>query len=170
MWPFSFNNYCVCHLKDSIWFFLMKTKVYLQMFLHPDKDYFSVPVSLMEGLEINGSLSALPSMVLYGRENLFFCKLNTHYSMSYKIVGPRKTWFDIILSLSVLFPTWPKGSLQIDAKHFLFLLTYRMILFSNKCITSVMSQNGSLGREGVVRRDYLGIIIQSSSILHFPYI
>lgn len=122
VWPFAFNNYCVCHLKDSIWFFLMKTKVYLQIFLHPDKLYFSVSVSLMEGLEMNGSLSALPSTVLSGRENLFFYKLNTHYSMSYKIVGRRKTCFDIILSLSVLFPTWPKRSLQIDTKHFFLCL------------------------------------------------
>lgn len=35
----------------------MKTKVYLQIFLFPDKLYFSTPVSMMEGLEINGSLS-----------------------------------------------------------------------------------------------------------------
>lgn len=109
LWPFAFNNYCVCHLKDSIWFFLMKAKVYLQMFLRPDKLYFSLPLSLMEGLEINGPLSTLPSTVLYRSENFFFCKLDTNYSMSYKIVGPKKTWFDIILSLSVLFPAWPKG-------------------------------------------------------------
>lgn len=170
MWPFAFNNYCVCHLKDSIWFFLMKTKVYLQIFLHPDKLYFSVPLSLVEGLEINGSLSALPSTVVYGRENFFFCKLNTHCSMSYKIVGPRKTWFDIILSLSVLFPTWPKGSLEIDTKHFLFFSTYKITLFSNKFITSVMSQSGGLGTKGKVERDYFGIIIQSSPIVHFLYI
>lgn len=69
----------------------MKTKVYLQIFLHPDKLYSSVPVSLMEGLEVNGSLSTLPSTVLNARANFFLCKLNTYYSMSYKIVGPRKT-------------------------------------------------------------------------------
>lgn len=118
VWPFAFNNYCVCHLKDSSRFFLMKTKVYLQIFLCPDKLYFSIPVSMMDGLAINGFLSTFPNTVWH-REHFFSCKLSTHFSMSYKIVAPRKTWFAITLSLSVLFPTWPKGCLETGTKQFL---------------------------------------------------
>lgn len=125
-------------------------QVYLQIFLCSDKLYFSIPMSMMEGLEINGSLSVRPSTVLYG-ENFFFCKLNTHFSMSYKIVGPRKIWFDILLGLLKLFPTWPKGSVETGTKHFLLLLIYRMPLFSNKCRAPVMSQSGNLGGRGQFR-------------------
>lgn len=125
-------------------------QVYLQIFLCPDKLYFSIPMSMIEGLEINGSLSICPSTVLYG-ENFFFCKLSTHFSMSYKIVGPRKIWFDILLGLLKLFPTWPKGSVETGTKHFLLLLIYRMPLFSNKCRAPVMSQSGNLGGRGQFR-------------------
>ena len=126
--------------------FLDENKGLLASIFMPRWLYFSIPISVMEELEINGSLSTLPSTVLY-RENFFFCKLSTHFSVSYKIIGPRKTWFDIILSLSMLFLTWPKGPLETDTKHCLLLPVYRMTPFSNECITLVMSQNGSLGEK-----------------------
>lgn len=68
---------CLPFERFHLVFFLVKTKVYLQIFLCPDDaQYFSIPMSLIEGLDIHSSLSILPSTVLC-EENFFFYKLST---------------------------------------------------------------------------------------------
>jgi hypothetical protein len=45
---------------------------------------------MMDRLEIRGSLTTLTNLVFDGKETPL-CKLSSRYSMSYKVVGPRKT-------------------------------------------------------------------------------
>lgn len=86
----------------------------------PKKSYIPVPVSIMDKLDTGGSLSTLSNPVFGGRENFFFYKLNSSYSMPRKVIGSRRTRLDVILSLSMVFPTRPNVP-ETGIKQSLFL-------------------------------------------------
>lgn len=133
----------------------------MQIVLCHPKHYFSVPVSMMDRLEIRGSLATLTNLVFDGKETPL-CKLSSRYSMSYKVVGPRKTWLDITLSLLIVFPTWPK--FPRDGHKAVAFLRYIKFTHSLTIYSTCVSQSCALAGTEKFR-----VIVLMSRFTPFPY-
>lgn len=86
--------------------------------------------------------------------------------MLYEVVGPRKAWLDIIISLLVVFPAWPK--VPGDGHKALPFLDYIKHLPCHEAVFQWCQ--GSLGYRVIVSMFHsplFSVMMHSLPILHF---
>lgn len=165
MWPLL-STITVCHLKDSIWLFLLKTKVYVQIVLGPEKFHFSVPVSIMGVLEINDSLSNLSTQnILRKRKTSFFINYSLFNILQNCWTNKNVIWHHP--PPIIVIPAWPQGSLERGTNPCFSWQYEDLPFFSNKYIAPAITQSSNLKAEGTVYGSCFRII-QYLPILHFP--